>query len=265
MCLILIVWRTHPEFPCVLAANRDEYHDRPSASAAWWPNDADILAGRDLKSGGTWLGVTREGRFAALTNFRDGRVARADAPSRGGLVAWALQSRRSVPDTLDYLRAESARYNAFNMIVSDGQRLGVFESVIGEGRELDAGIYGLSNDLLDTPWPKVQNAKSGLAAALAGMHDETDILKLLRDARPAADADLPRTGLSLEWERLLSSAFVHAQDYGTRCSTVFRLDRSGYAYFDEWSWDRAGRETERNSYRFCVQTGASPLGSGGAV
>jgi uncharacterized protein with NRDE domain len=253
MCLILLVWRVHPDFPCVLAANRDEFHDRPSTSAAWWPGSTGILAGRDLKAGGTWLGVARDGRFAALTNFRDGRATRADAPSRGDLVTDVLERGRSVTDTLDHLRRVGASYNAFNMIFSDGERLGVFESVRGEGRELGSGIFGLSNHLLDTPWPKVQNAKSGLVRTLADMHDETAILHLLRDDRPAPDADLPETGIRLEWERLMSSAFVRADDYGTRCSTVFRLDRSGRAYFDEWSWDRAGAEVGRKSYRFDVQ------------
>lgn len=253
MCLILLVWRVHPEFPCVLAANRDEFHDRPSASAAWWPGSAGILAGRDLKAGGTWLGVARDGRFAALTNFRDGRATRVDAPSRGNLVTEVLERARSVSDTLDHLRRVGSSYNAFNMIFSDGERLGVFESVLGDGRELGPGIFGLSNDLLDTPWPKVRNAKSGLVRSLADMHDENAILHLLRDDRPAPDADLPETGIRLEWERLMSSAFVRAEDYGTRCSTVFRLDSAGRAFFDEWSWDRAGEEVGRKSYRFDVQ------------
>jgi uncharacterized protein with NRDE domain len=253
MCLILLVWRAHPQFPCVLAANRDEFHSRASAPAAWWPGDAGILAGRDLKAGGTWLGVTRRGQFAALTNFRDGRAQRADALSRGNLVSDLLESGRSVSESLDQLRSVGHRYNPFNVIFSDGERLGIYESVRGEGRELGAGIFGLSNHLLDTPWPKVQNAKSGLASELTDMRDETAILHLLRDDRPAPDADLPQTGVRLEWERLLSSAFVRADDYGTRCSTVFRIDRAGRAYFDEWSWDRGGIESGKKSYRFDIQ------------
>jgi uncharacterized protein with NRDE domain len=253
MCLILIGWRAHPEFPCVLAANRDEFHDRPSAAAGWWEGPAGILAGRDLKEGGTWLGVTRHGEFAALTNFRDGRARRSDAPSRGTLVAEVLEARRSVADTLRKLREVGPRYNPFNMILSDGERLGIYESVRGEGRELEPGIYGLSNDVLDTPWPKVRNAKSGLSAALADARDDTKILHFLRDDRPAADTELPRTGVNLEWERLLSSAFIRAADYGTRCSTVLRIDRLGRASFDEWSWDRTGAEIGRQSFRFAVE------------
>jgi uncharacterized protein with NRDE domain len=259
MCLILLAWRGHSQFPLVLAANRDEYHARPSAAAAWWPGRAEILAGRDLKQGGTWLGVTRSGRFAALTNYRGPAAQRADAPSRGVLVSETLESDRSVFETLVHLRRVGADYNPFNMIFSDGERLAVFESARGEGRELGPGIFGLSNHLLDTPWPKVANAKLRLAATLSGMGDEEAILSLLKDDRPAPDAELPSTGVALEWERLLSSAFIRAQDYGTRCSTVLRIDRDGQACFDEWSWDRAGQEIGRRSYRFAIaRAGAAP-------
>jgi uncharacterized protein with NRDE domain len=254
VCLILLVWQVHPEFPCVLAANRDELHQRPTRGASWWTDHAGILAGRDLAAGGTWLGVTRGGRFAALTNFRDPRVKHAEAPSRGGLVTELLDSNHSVDDCLSHLQKVAADYNAFNMIFSDGKRLGIFESVRRDGRELGPGIYGLSNHLLDTPWPKVQNAKSQLASALTDMRDETALMRMLRDDRQAPDADLPQTGVSLEWERLLSSAFVRADEYGTRCSTVFRIDRAGRALFDEWSWDRAGEEIGRQSYRFDLQS-----------
>lgn len=250
MCLILLAWHAHPEFPCVLAANRDEFHKRPTKSADWWPDQPGILAGRDLTAGGTWLGVTRGGRFAALTNFRDPRLQRVDAPSRGNLVTEVLNSQRSVADSLDHLRKVGAVYNGFNMIFSDGRRLGIFESVRRDGRELGPGIFGLSNDLLDTPWPKVRNAKSRLAAALTDMHDETGLMNLLRDDRQAPDAELPQTGISLDWERLLSSAFVRADEYGTRCSTVYRVDQAGRAYFDEWSWDCAGDEIGRKSFQF---------------
>jgi uncharacterized protein with NRDE domain len=248
VCLILLMWRVDPEFPVVLAANRDEFHARPTAGAAWWPGRSGVLAGRDLKAGGTWLGVTSRGRFAALTNFRDPAAQRAGARSRGELVTEVLESGLSVGDTLTRLRKVGADYNGFNMIFSDGHRLGIYESARGEGRELEPGLFGLSNHLLDTPWPKVQNAKNRLAAVLT--RDENAILDLLRDDRPAPDADLPQTGVRLEWERLLSSAFVRADDYGTRCSTVVRFDRAGRATFDEWSWDRRGTESGRQSYEF---------------
>jgi uncharacterized protein with NRDE domain len=252
MCLVLLVWRMHPHHPCLVAANRDEFHARPTAAAEWWADRPQILAGRDLEAGGTWLGVTRAGRFAALTNYRDPqrRRAPATAPSRGTLVTSLLDSTAGVAEGLAYLHERRAHFNPFNVIFSDGERLGIYESAIGAGRELGPGIYGLSNHLLDTPWPKVENAKTRLASALADLADTAPLLELLRDDLPAADDELPRTGLSLEWERLLSSAFVRSPDYGTRCSTIIRIERPGRAYFDEWSWDSEGADSGRVSLRF---------------
>jgi uncharacterized protein with NRDE domain len=267
MCLVLIAWRVDADHPCVVAANRDEFHARPAAAAEWWSDRPRILAGRDLKAGGTWLGITRAGRFAALTNYRDpaGRArAPVAAPSRGELVTSLLESNSSVADGLAHLREVGANYNAFNLIFSDGERLGIYESASGNGRELEPGIYGLSNHLLDTPWPKVRHAKSRMEQALLGKAGTDPLLALLRDDRPAPDEQLPRTGVSLEWERLLSSAFVRAPDYGTRCSTIIRIDVRGRAYFDEWSWNCAGVDIGRVGLRFelerrYVQAGAALL------
>ena len=250
MCLILLVWQGHPRYPCIIAANRDEYHERATEPAHWWPDRPRIFAGRDLSAGGTWLGITRSGRFAALTNYRAPSQRRMDAPSRGALVTRILESDDSVAEELKVLRRVGADYNGFNLLFSDGERLGVYESVRGEGRELGPGVYGLSNHLLDTPWPKVQQAKARLQAALRHMTDPTAALALLRDDLPALDDELPRTGVSLEWERLLSSAFVRGIDYGTRCSTVVCIDELGTASFDEWSWNPSGSQVDRISVRF---------------
>ncbi len=253
MCLVLVVWKAHPLYPCVIAANRDEFFARPAAAADWWTDRPQILAGRDLQAGGTWLGLTRAGRFAALTNYRDPEQRRADGPSRGALVAGLLDSDATVAESLGDLRRVGANYNGFNVIFSDGERLGIYESMPGRGRELGPGIYGLSNHLLDTPWPKVRHAKSRLEAALREMPDTAPLLALLRDDRPAPDHELPRTGLSLEWERLLSSAFVRAGDYGTRCSTIIRIDARGRAYFDEWSWNSAGADSGKVGRQFQLE------------
>jgi uncharacterized protein with NRDE domain len=250
MCLVLVAWRGHSQYPCVIAANRDELHSRAAAPAQWWASKPPILAGRDLTAGGTWLGMTRSGRFAALTNYRDSEYHRVGTPSRGTLVTSILTSNASCAATLDYLRDVASGYSGFNLIFSDGERLAVFESVRGEGRELGPGIYGLSNHLLDTPWPKVENAKSRLSEALAGLADPAAALALLRDDEPAPDDQLPRTGVSLEWERLLSSAFVRAADFGTRCSTLVRIDQLRRACFDEWTWDSAGAQTAMASFQF---------------
>jgi uncharacterized protein with NRDE domain len=196
------------------------------------------------------LGVTRTGRFAALTNYRDPEQRRPGTPSRGTLVTSILMSGDSIEQSLEHLSRVSADYNGFNLLFSDGARLAVYESVLKVGRELGPGIYGLSNHLLDTPWPKVQTAKSRLSRALSESATTDAVLELLRDDEPAPDEQLPRTGLSMSWERLLSSAFVRAPDYGTRCSTVVRIDESRRACFDEWTWDAAGVQTGAVSLQF---------------
>jgi uncharacterized protein with NRDE domain len=236
MCLILLAWQAHPRFPVVLAANRDEFFARPAAPAAWWTMPP-MLAGRDLAAGGSWLAVDRRGRFAALTNYRDPAPARSDAPSRGALVAGAIASSRPVREQLAELQGRAQIYNGFNLLFSDGQELAVYESVPDQGRVLAPGVYGLSNHLLDTPWPKVLAAKTALGAALAHLPDWQALLALLRDESQAQDEKLPGTGLSLEWERLLSSAFIRAPGYGTRCSTILLIDNQGRAQFHEWTWD----------------------------
>ena len=189
-------------------------------------------------------------RSPITAKHRAGRQRRADAPSRGELVADFLQSDRPVAQELTHLHRIAAKYNGFNLIFSDGDELGVYESVRGAGHVLGPGIYGLSNHLLDTPWPKVQRAKSRLQATLTHMSDTASMLEILRDDLPAPDEELPRTGISLDWERLLSSAFVRGSEYGTRCSTVARIDRHGTAFFDEWTWDLTGAEVGRVETRF---------------
>jgi uncharacterized protein with NRDE domain len=248
----------HPDYPLVLAANRDEFYRRPAAPAQWWPEPQNLLAGRDLEAGGTWLGVTRQGAFAALTNFRDPARQRPEAPSRGRLVPEILARASSPAARLAHLQVEGPRYNGFNLLWSEGGELCVYESVPERTQHLGPGIYGLSNHLLDTPWPKVQNAKTALAAALADPSDAADILRLLRDDRRASDADLPRTGATLEWERLLSSAFVRAEDYGTRCSTLFRVDERHRAVFYEWSWDRRGGTSDARQFDFALEGSDAP-------
>ena len=249
MCLILVAWRAHAQYPLLLAANRDEFFHRAATPAAWW-RQPDILAGRDLGAGGTWLGVARDGRFAALTNFRDASTPQRSAPSRGELVPATLAAALPVEQQLQHLRATGGSYNGFNLIFSDRERLAVFESMTGKGRVLGPGVYGLSNHLLDTPWPKVRRAKSALSAALASLPDERALLQLLRDERRPEDAQLPRTGVSLEWERLMSSAFIRAPGYGTRCSSILLMDRDGGVRFDEWTWDEGGTLASLVEHRF---------------
>jgi uncharacterized protein with NRDE domain len=250
MCLILVVWRKHPQYRCIIAANRDEFHGRAADPAHWWADRPQILAGRDRVAGGTWLGITRTGRFAAVTNYRSPEPRREDAPSRGKLVTDSLESPHPAAEDLAALRRTGPAYNAFNLMFSDGRELCVHESVPGLGRVLSPGIYGLSNHLLDTPWPKVERAKERLQSLLSESADPASLLELLRDDRPASEEELPATGLSLARERTVSSAFIRDSDYGTRCSTIIRIDHRGKASFDEWTWDASGSESDRRSFQF---------------
>jgi len=176
MCLILLAWRAHPDYPLVVAANRDEFFTRPAAEAGWWPDRPDVFAGRDLEAGGSWLGLSRSGRFAGLTNFRDPARQRPDAPSRGALVADFLAGAESTDAALARLTLEGPLYNGFNLLLSDGDSLGIYESESGSARRLEPGLYALSNHLLDTPWPKVLAGKSRLARALRALPDDTPLV-----------------------------------------------------------------------------------------
>ncbi len=238
MCLIVVAWHIHPDYPLAVAANRDEFLDRPAVPAHWWTDAPDLLAGRDLEAGGTWMGLTRQGRFAALTNYRDPSQRPGDgAPSRGLLVRDALLSTADTGGTLARIATDSARYAGFNLLASDGDTLGIHESTSGAVHLLEPGIYGLSNHLLDTPWPKVHTARKRFADALHSLPDPTAVLALLRDPTPAEDAHLPETGVSLEWERRLSPAFIRAPDYGTRCSSLILVGNNGQTLFHEWTWE----------------------------
>ena len=244
MCLALIAFDAHPRFRLVVAANRDEFHARPAAPAAWW--DEGILAGRDLQEGGTWLGVDRCGRFALLTNVRDPSRHDPGAPSRGALVPRLLASSTAPASALLALVRDGARYNGFNLIAGDGTGLRWGSNRAAAPATLGPGIYGVSNHLLDTPWPKVQRTKEAFRRWCAAGADGgrfTALFDLLHDTERAPDAMLPATGVTLDRERMLSSPFIVSPDYGTRCSTVLAIDAHGAAQFVERSFDPAGEVT----------------------
>lgn len=254
MCLVLVAWRAHSDYPLVVAANRDEFFTRPTVAAGFWPGDR-VLAGRDLKEGGTWMGCARGGpgfRFAALTNYRDpGRQAEGKA-TRGRLAAEFLAGTQAPADYLAALAGRVAEYNGFNLMVGDGGSLACLESVTGTVHLLEPGVHGLSNHLLNTPWPKVRAARSALSAALSALPDDRPLFDLLRDDAVHPDESLPRTGVSLAWERLLSSAFVKAPGYGTRSSTVLKVSRGGTLTFDEQTWLEGGKAGGRVRFRLAT-------------
>lgn len=242
MCLILLAIDTHPDYALVLAANRDEFYDRPTAPAAFWDDAPSVLAGRDLRAGGTWLGIDRRGRLAAVTNYRQGTRETEAARSRGHLVSDYLTAEVDGAGHLARVERDAALYHGFNLICGDAGRVHYFSNREGRSRALGPGVYGLSNHLLDSPWPKVTAGKTGLAAVLSATGEALvgSLFTLLSDQRQAADEVLPRTGVSPEWERLLSAAFIASAEYGTRSSTVVLVGRGGRTLFVERSFGPQG-------------------------
>jgi uncharacterized protein with NRDE domain len=259
MCLIVIGWRCRPDLPLVVAANRDEWRDRPAQPAHWWPDHPEILAGRDLKAGGTWMGVTRAGRFAAVTNFRDPSDRRSTARSRGELVTQFLLSRDSPSAFLGALAARMREYNGFNLIAGDGASLWYFGSREGDAREIAPGVHGLSNHVLDEPWPKVIRGRERMERALAEADPTPALFDLLSDRGGVPDGELPDTGVGIEWERRLASALITGEDYGTRASTVITLASSGEARFEERTREAEGAVSAREIHAF-RQVGDNTLG-----
>jgi uncharacterized protein with NRDE domain len=254
MCLVLVALRSHPEYPLVVAANRDEFYDRATVPAQLWEEVPSVLAGRDLKAGGTWLGVDRRGRIAAVTNFRQGERENPAPRSRGLLVSEFLTGDAPAPEYMDRVQRDAALYNGFNLIAGDAGGLFYFSNRQGRVRHLAPGVYGLSNHLLDTPWPKVATTKTAFHAMLTGRGSELseDLLRLLADRSQPADDLLPSTGVPPDWERLLSSAFIASDHYGTRSSTVVLVDRKGGVMFTERGFGPGGKPGEERRFQFPV-------------
>lgn len=225
MCLIVFAWRPTHAQPLIVAANRDEFYARPSLPLAQWQDHSAIYAGRDLKAGGTWLGVSQNGRFAALTNIRNPQLIQG-GPSRGELVADYLRGQLDAEDYLTELGARADSYAGFNLLLGDTRQLWHFNQQQAVPRKLPEGIYGLSNADLDSPWPKVQRVKTALEKSLQQPCLEA-LLDLLQDAHTPADSELPETGVALPIERLLSSVFIASPSYGTCASTALIVHQDG--------------------------------------
>lgn len=254
MCLILIAHQAHPDLPLVVAANRDEHYQRPSAQARFWPEANHVLAGRDLEAGGTWLGLTRGGRFAAVTNIRNGGAATDATRSRGELVRDFLEGADDPFDYCQKVAAKAAEYRGFNLLVGDSQSLVYCDNLNRNVQRLAPGTYGLSNHLLDTPWPKVVKGKNRLSEQLASWREATpahceELLEMLTDREIAEDEFLPNTGVGLEAERLLSPIFIEGDQYGTCCSTAIIIDKQGQAFFHERSFYGGKIRDARHQFR----------------
>ena len=249
MCLLVVAWQVHPRYRVVVAANRDEFHARPTAPLAPWADPPQILAGRDLQAGGTWIGLDRERRFGLVTNYRELAQPRHTAPTRGRLVPSFLDAPLTAHHYLRALEADAQGYAGFNLLLGDGERL-MYASNRAEqfARELEPGLHGLSNHLLDTPWPKLQRVRAAVqawierAATPAGTSAETSpdmaadadwLMAVFADRRRIPTPHDPASGLTSDWEQVLSAPFVLNPEYGTRCTTVLLIGHDGRTWLGE--------------------------------
>lgn len=255
MCLVLFAYRTHLDYSLILAANRDEFYERPTAPARFWEQAPGVLAGRDLRHGGTWLGIDRRGRFAAITNYRNPAAKKVNPPSRGLLVSRFLLGKVKPVDYLREVHARRHRFETFNLLVGDLNGLYYYSSRTAQSQLLNPGVYGLSNYLLDSPWPKVETGKFKLNELVSTRKsiDSECLFSLLAERYIPPDEALPDTGIGIEWERILSPPFIQSPTYGTRSSTVLLISTRGTVTFTERSFDENGDESTTRACRFEIQ------------
>jgi len=242
MCLILFSLNVHPEYSLIMAGNRDEFYSRPAAPLKFWKDEPSVLGGRDLAGGGTWLGVTKSLKIAALTNCRDPSAFNPDAPSRGDLVKNFLCGKQEPQSYIRNVEKIGNRYNGFNLIAGERDRLWIYSNRGRATEEIPPGFYGISNHFLDTPWPKIKRSKD----VLEGMFtkDEVDmeaIFAVLEDRTFPPAEDLPDTGAGPEWERMLSPIFVSSDIYGTRSSSALLIGKDGNMRFLERTFSLKGK------------------------
>lgn len=240
MCLVFVACNAHPDYPLIVVGNRDEFHRRATEPLHWWP-DRGILAGRDSQGGGAWLGVTAAGRFATVTNYREPDPPYPNARSRGHLVTGAL----AAPDCVGFgegLAQQAGHYSGFNLLWGSAACVRYASNRCDGPRQLPDGLHGLSNGLLDSPWPKVLRVREALEQLLkaGGSLATTSLLEPFMDTRQADPASLPDTGVPRDWEQLLSSPFIISPDYGTRASTAFLHRADDWLEMRERTFDARG-------------------------
>jgi len=261
MCLIVLAWKTHPRYPLILATNRDELHARRSTPLQYWEDTTDVLGGRDIEKGGSWLAANVDGRWAAVTNFRDSSLPAASSRSRGHLVSNFVTSKLPAKRYAASVETSLADYPGCNLLIAGSDELyyasNRYQSEPHSRTQIVApGIHGLSNHLLNTPWPKVERCKQHMRTLLDADAEiiTQSLFELLADRAIAADTDLPSTGVSFERERMLSAAFIVADGYGTRASTVLLIDDQGTARMHERAFGAGGTEIGQRSYSFNVHS-----------
>ena len=249
MCLIVMAVGAHPDYPLVLAANRDEFYARPTRNAEWWPDNPDIVGGRDLQAGGTWLAAHRNGRFATVTNFGEARRRRPQKYSRGLLVKGFLESTLSPADYLDTIEADA--YAGFNLVVGDRRDVVYLSNRGGGTRRLEAGTYGLSNTLLDGPWHKIERSKERLSSLLdRGAINETELMRLMSDRQRAPVEQVETGRVDFDTAYALTAPFIVLPNYGTRCTTVLIVDEDGKWHFAERRFGPEGKRLGDTRFTF---------------
>jgi uncharacterized protein with NRDE domain len=250
MCLVSIAYKAHPDYPLLVAANRDEYHQRPTAVAQFWEEYPNLLAGRDLQAGGTWMGVTRGGRFAAITNHRNPARTPAEPRSRGFLTLDFLRGESSAPHYLEALNTQAEQYAGFNLILGDAGQLWYLSNTERRVQQLPPGIYSLSNALLHSNWPKQQLASSHMRGCIDAEVNHRALQAAVSSRVQVEENRLPDTGVGLELEKLLSAPFIVSADYGTRATTSLSLDSQGQGDWLETSFAATGRAVGQQRWRF---------------
>jgi uncharacterized protein with NRDE domain len=254
MCLIFISVNQHPKYKLIVAANRDEFYKRKTAPASFWNDHPEILGGRDLEAGGTWMGITKGGRVSLVTNYRDLKNINPNALSRGHLVSDYLAGNEDSESYLKELALHAGDYNGFNLIVGNINALRYYSNYQNKIVNLSSGIYGLSNHLLDSPWPKVEKGKREFQSLINHPGFTADqLLDMMYDDERAEDSQLPDTGVGLERERALSSMFIKMENYGSRCSTVLWVDDMGAAEFTERVYDLKTFEYSSKTFEFKIE------------
>ena len=250
MCVLFIANQVVDDYPLIILANRDEFHQRPTKPLAYWPDEPAILAGRDLEARGTWLGVNKQGRVAALTNYRQGHNQRQDAPSRGDLVSGFLRSDEPAGHYLDRLHPTADQYNGFNLLVGTPEELYVYNNALDSCERLAPGFHGLSNASLNDPWPKINRGVTQLKEYLQQSIslDPQELLMLMQNDQQADAHLLPDTGVGLAREKFLSPIFIRGQEYGTRCSSLLMFDRDNRLHFTEFSYNPDGQVIAEYDY-----------------
>lgn len=257
MCLIILALKQHPVYDLILMSNRDEFYERPTKVAGFWDDFPDLLAGKDSQGGGTWLGITKTGRIAALTNYRNPALIKAGSPTRGRLVSDFLKGEDTIEGYIEKIDNEAGLYNGFSLILGVGKRLVYYSNINRQSMELSPGIHGLSNHLINTPWPKVDRGKSQLERLIKneGKFSEAEAFNILYDRYKPDDSILPDTGVGIERERMLSPIFIRSPDYGTRSSTLILIDRNGHVMFIEKSHTPGTNKTGVLRFDFQICSG----------